>query len=55
MNESFFLVRLPQNFPRGITADVATLEVLNTAFGQNLDNISPGHNLDNISPGHNNE
>jgi hypothetical protein len=33
-----------QNFQCGIKADVATLEVLNTAFGQNFDNISPWHN-----------
>jgi hypothetical protein len=36
-------VRLSQNFPRGIKADVATLEALNTAFRQNFDNISPWH------------
>ena len=38
--------RLSQNFPRGIKADVATLEALNTAFRQNFDNISPWHIID---------
>jgi hypothetical protein len=33
-------VRLSQNFQCGIKADVATLEALNTAFGQNFDNTT---------------
>jgi hypothetical protein len=36
-----YFVRLPQYFPRGNKTDPAVLDILEPAFCQNFDNISP--------------